>query len=304
MGRKYRPMFARKKSHKLRNTFIVLLVLLIAFLGFVAYAEIFAGLRNDNTAVSVYFPAEATENDIVNILVENEVIKYPTVYKACSLFGGSTYISGSHILTKNMSYPQIFSAIKTKNNGSIIAIVVNDGATINDIALVVADEFEVSKNDFLKAVIEIPYEVNTTRTDKKLEGYLAPGIYNFTKDTSMEEIVSSLVSRFDSQFDDAKIQRAAHMGYTVDQILTIASLVEKQAKTDVEKEAVAKAIIHNLQSGTPLNNEDALKYSLNKKELSETDKQIDTPYNTFVRAGLPKGPICSPSFSTIEAVLK
>lgn len=304
MGKKYRPMFARRKSHKVRNTFIVLLVLLIGFLGFVAYGEVFAGLRDDNTAVSVYFPAEATENDIVNILVENEVIKYPTVYKVCSLFGGKTYISGSHILTKDMTYFQIFSAIKNKTNGSIIALVVNDGATLNDIALVVADEFEISKNDFLKAVAESPYEVNNTRTDKRLEGYLAPGIYNFTKDTTVDEIVSALTSRFDAQFDDAKKQRAQQMGYTVDQILTIASLVEKQAKTDVEKEAAAKAIIHNLQSGTSLNNEDALKYSLNKKELNETDKKIDTPYNTFIRAGLPKGPICSPGISTIEAVLK
>ncbi len=303
MSKKYRPMFAKKKSHKLRNTIIFFLVCVILALGYFAYAEVFAGARDDDTAVSVYFPTEATEDDIVKILVENQVIKYPAAYKFCSLFGGKSYITGSHILTRDMSYPEIFSAIKTKNSGSVIAIVVNDGATISDIALVVADEFEVSKNDFLKAVTESEFAVETTRTDKKLEGYLAPGLYNFTKDTDMAAVVNAMTNRFTEQFDEAKKNRASQLGLSVDKVLTIASLVEKRGGTPEEMNANAQAIIHSLNSGVALNNEDALKYSLNKKELTETDKKIDTPYNTFIRAGLPKGPICSPSTAAIEAVL-
>jgi len=301
---KYRPMFVKKKSHKLRNTIIFLALLAVIFVGFVAYADFFAGMRKDDTAVSVYFPVDAKENEIIQILKENEIIKYPAAFKVCSFFGNSEYVNGSHVLKKSMTYPQILNAIRTKNNGSIIAVVVNPGDTIDDIALIVSDELEIAKDDFYNALAQSTYAVETTRTTKKYEGYLVPGTYNFTKETDASGVVSAMLSKVEEFVGGERAERIKQLNLTVDEALTLASLVQAEAKSKEDMASVAAELIQKLREGTLLESEAALKYSLGKDEINETDKKTDTPYNTFLYNGLPKGPVCSPGEDAMNAILQ
>ncbi len=301
---KYRPMFVKKKSHKLRNTVIVLALLALAFMGFVAYADFFAGMRKDDTAVSVYFPVDAKEEEIIQILKENEIIKYPAAFKICTFFGSNEYVNGSHVLKKSMTYPQILNTIKNKNNGSIIAIVVNPGDTIDDIALIVSDELEIAKEDFYNALAQGTYAVDTTRTTKKYEGYLIPGTYNFTKDTDAAGVVSAMLSKVDEFVGGERVERIKQLNLTVDEALTLASIVQAEAKSDDDMPNIAAKLIQKLRDGALLESEATLKYSLGKDELNATDKITDTPYNTFLYKGLPKGPICSPGENALKAVLQ
>lgn len=297
-------MFVKKKSHKLRNTVIVLALLALAFMGFVAYADFFAGMRKDDTAVSVYFPVDAKEEEIIQILKENEIIKYPAAFKICTFFGSNEYVNGSHVLKKSMTYPQILNTIKNKNNGSIIAIVVNPGDTIDDIALIVSDELEIAKEYFYNALAQGTYAVDTTRTTKKYEGYLMPGTYNFTKDTDAAGVVSAMLSKVDEFVGGERVERIKQLNLTVDEALTLASIVQAEAKSDDDMPNIAAKLIQKLRDGALLESEATLKYSLGKDELNATDKITDTPYNTFLYKGLPKGPICSPGENALKAVLQ
>jgi UPF0755 protein len=137
-----------------------------------------------------------------------------------------------------------------------------------------------------------------------LEGYLFPDTYQIYTDSSEEVVIRKLLDRFDQIFTNEYISKADELGFTIDQVVTLASIIEKEGKPKDFKKI--SAVLHNrLAQDMPLQSDATLQYATGLKKLLFTDseKETDSPYNTYQNKGLPVGPICNPSKNAIEAAL-
>ena len=137
-----------------------------------------------------------------------------------------------------------------------------------------------------------------------LEGYLAPNTYEVYVSATEEEIVKKLLSQTETVFTEENQARAEELGLNMDQVLTLASLIEKEAKaSDFTK---VSAVFHNrLKENMKLESDVTVHYitGVRKMSLSDSDLNTDSPYNTYRVTGLPLGPICNPSADAIRAAL-
>ena len=137
-----------------------------------------------------------------------------------------------------------------------------------------------------------------------LEGYLAPNTYEFYLTASEEDIIRKLLSQTEAVFTEETQQRAEDMGLSMDQTLTLASMIEKEAGAN--DFAKVSAVFHNrLKKGMKLESDVTIHYvtGLRKMAMSDGDLNIQSPYNTYRVTGLPVGPVCNPSAAAIHAAL-
>jgi UPF0755 protein len=141
--------------------------------------------------------------------------------------------------------------------------------------------------------------------EKQLEGYLFPDTYEIYKDTTSEAIIGKLLERFDAVFTEEYRNRAKELNMTIDQVITLASIIEREAKLDSERKTIS-AVFHNrLKKNMMLQSCATVQYLFKeqKEVLTYKDLEIESPYNTYKYAGLPPGPIASPGQKSIEAAL-
>ncbi len=137
-----------------------------------------------------------------------------------------------------------------------------------------------------------------------LEGYLFPDTYEAYEGSSEETVINKMTTRFYGVISEAYILRAEELNMTMDQVITLASLIEKEAKS--ADFAGVSAVFHNrLKKDMPLQSDATIQYILKSRKLIFTAEELATvsPYNTYVNTGLPLGPICNPGKAAIEAAL-
>jgi UPF0755 protein len=138
-----------------------------------------------------------------------------------------------------------------------------------------------------------------------LEGYLFPETYSFAERTSEREIVETLVRTFRRRYEKS-VRSHVRPGVTLRQVVTLASIVEKEAQVATERPVIAAVYRNRLDQGIGLGADPTVIYALKRAgrwngNIRRTDLQIDSPYNTYRYAGLPPGPICSPGVASLEA---
>jgi len=146
---------------------------------------------------------------------------------------------------------------------------------------------------------------------KTLEGYLFPDTYEYTANTTREQLVEAMVKRFRKVYTPEMQNRAAELGqsgWTTRQVITLASLIEKEAKVDSERELISSVFHRRLKTGVALACDPTVIYAAllegkYRGKIYQSDLDRDSPYNTYRRAGLPPGPIASPGRRSIQAAL-
>ena len=189
-----------------------------------------------------------------------------------------------------------------------ITVTVPEGLTIEETAGTVAADSSVPAPAFEEAARRTDYgyaflddpDVGTT------EGYLFPAKYDFEKGVTARQIVNRLLEQYLLETQDIDFAEAkARLGLTEDQVVTVASLIEKEAASTDEKPLIASVIYNRMRKGTPLQIDASIQYALKrpKANLSLADLRVDSPYNTYENKGLPPGPICSPGKESLQAAL-
>lgn len=140
---------------------------------------------------------------------------------------------------------------------------------------------------------------------QSLEGYLFPETYRFAAGVSARTVLQTLVDGFDRAFDDSLRARTATTGFTVHEVVTLASIVEAEALFDRERPAVAAVYLNRIERGWKLEADPTVAYALDKigERLTFRDLEVDSAYNTYRNRGLPPGPINSPGLASLRAVL-
>ncbi len=154
-------------------------------------------------------------------------------------------------------------------------------------------------------------------TGQSLEGYLFPDTYEIDKQADMRTVVDTMTRQFERRFTPQFRERAAKSGLSIHEVVTLASIVEREAARPAEQPTIASVYLNRLKIDMPLqadptvqfavaqaNLGEAVGFGFWKSELTAADLRLDSPYNTYVRRGLPPGPICSPGADAVEAVIQ
>ena len=284
--------------------------------------EAFLAPADVNSQQEIAFSVESGQSltRVANNLEDAGLIRSHTVFKYyCDFAGmGQKIQVGSYLLKPSMTMSEIADQL-TRGDGNPIVrnITMIPGWTIEDFANdLVSKGVLTDTTEFLalcrtgEKFSDYYYiaDVLATRTASQrryvLEGYLSANTYEVYVTATAEEIIRRLLSQTERAFPADYQERAEELGYTMDQMLTLASLIEKEAKNaDFTK---VSAVFHNrLDAGMPLQSDVTIHYltGVRKMNLRDSDMNIESPYNTYKNAGLPLGPICNPSQAAINAAL-
>ncbi len=287
--------------------FFVAVVVVSATLGTVLKDVKHISIAED---ITIDIPEGSGAAAVAEILSENGVIRYPSVFRLISKTGGydGNYQPGVVTLHKEMGYSDILNAIVSIDRNAI-TVVIPEGYTSKQIAETLSDEGICSTDDFYAALDASLYDYRFLRDlperENRLEGYLFPATYEFTANQSAQDIVNTMLQSFDNVLTDELYARAEEVNVTIDEVVTMASIVERETNAEGERARVAGVFYNRLNSDMPLQSCATVQYILgeNKPVLSVSDTQIDSPYNTYINTGLPIGPISNPGADCIRAAL-
>lgn len=212
--------------------------------------------------------------------------------------------AGDYILRASWSTPRIVEEMLTGRK-SEISVTIPEGYRLTQIDNLFAEKGltksgEILAQKYLQTDFTLPKGVD-------LEGYLFPDTYYFVpEETTAQSIVQRLTDTMSSRITSQMRSDIAKSGYSLHEILTIASLIERESFSDNERPIIAGIIYNRLDAGMTLGIDATIQYAVSDgwpKSLTYEDLQIDNQYNTRKYAGLPPGPICSPSLSAIEAAI-
>jgi UPF0755 protein len=180
-----------------------------------------------------------------------------------------------------------------------------EGTTLRNVVQLLARLGWITEQEILHLTADKGYIRSLGIDATSLEGYLFPDTYYFERTQDASQMVEMMVKEFWRHYPEAWRVRAREQGLTVHEVITLASMVEKEARVDAERPLVAAVFLNRLNSHMPLQSDPTAVYDLAdfSGAITATHLQRQSPYNTYLRKGLPPGPICSPGVKSIQAVL-
>lgn len=283
---------------------IALVVQAIVMIGDVLFGSL------DADSVKITISENADSRTVAQTLKDNHIIKYPWLYEILSNMKGanSKYYADEFEVRKGSGYVALINGLTYADRYRTTDITIPEGSTLKEITEIVAKTGYLSAEEFTAALSEsydYDFLQGITR-ENPLEGYLFPDTYNISNQMSGREIVKLMLNRFDQIITD--VYGDKKQKYSVDDIVTLASVIEAEAGTDADRPLVSSVFHNRLDSSTYpyLESCATVQYILGERKpiLSNSDIQIKSPYNTYINKGLPVGPICSPGKASLEAALR
>jgi len=270
-----------------------------------------AGQNTGKTIIRV--APGASLNDIAALLKTHGCLRSVLAFRLHAVVTGqaSKLKSGTYEASPTMSTPQLIAMLAAGRQATV-TVTIPEGFTLAQIAQRLADAGLADEEPFQAAAtaqavadilqVKLPEEVCSA------EGYLFPETYRFTLGTAPEALVRRMLAEFEKRFITQLWEPlpAEQRWGSVHQIVTLASLVEGEAKLDSERALIAGVLKNRLERGMRLECDATVQYALGKhhQRLTYTDLQIDSPYNTYRYTGLPPGPISNPGLDCLRAALK
>lgn len=298
-----------------KASFVLVVVLLIAvIIGGAGYKYIHGiGEPLDSSSqekISVDIPSGSGTAAIGRILEEDGVIKSAKQFKIKSRMdkNDGKYRTGVYELSPSMSMDEIMQILMDGSQNTL-RFMVPEGYTLQQIADKFAETGNGTAEDFLNETengdFDFEYNNQMVSGSKRYEGFLYPDTYEIYKNESAHGIIQRMLTRFEQVYDTEAEDKTADQKYSVFDLVTVASLIEREVKLDEERPLVASVIYNRLDKSMKLQMCSTVQYALGtpKARLMNSDLKIDSPYNTYQNAGLPVGPIASPGQASINAAL-
>lgn len=288
----------------------IIVILCIALLSFMpSYLSAVA----NSDVVEITVPEGASLSYVSNILFDKGIIKSKIWFrhKAKESQVDQKIKPGTYLISSDLTIEDIFALLEKGVKDEYIILTVPEGFTLYQIAQKVEELGLGTKDGFVEATKEYfsdNYDFDTADLYFELEGYLYPDTYYFTKNQTVNDVVAQLAQAMDSIFTEEYMDKAKQLGFSKHEILTIASLIEREAKHDGER-ATISGVIHNRLKKDMLLQIDATviygtgKGKEHKAAIYRSELEKPGPFNTYTEGGLPPGPIASPGKESIEAAL-
>ncbi len=310
------------------SVYITCIVIISVFLavGIILIGNDVFALVKDDRVVEITVTESTTVEDLAQILYENEIIKYPAVFKVFAGLKDMTdddIIPGTYKISPTMNYDLLTGAFKPIIQRKIVRLTIPEGASSLDIIDIFTKEgigtregFEAAINDFdysqyfdwLKPL----YEETDSKRYFRLEGYMYPDTYDFYSDASETQIIYKLLENFDAKFSEEMKADAAEAGYTIDELVIIASLVQTEAYYYEDYDKISSVFINRLKKPSTypkLESDATISYAIEMEtgkrpdNITGAELDYDSPYNTRKYNGMPPGAIANPGYEAIMCAL-
>ncbi len=300
---------------------LAIVVLAAGFWAF-TYATELARPSDAGTPIMLSVLDGQTDSEVADELAAQGLIRSKLLFQGQFRLSGGALVPGTYTLRKGMSVPQIVDRITgaapaeepvaASTAPESFDITIPEGWRIEQIA----EEYERMGGEggseaFLDAVASIDRSqfdfLADLPADRSLEGYLFPDTYRFSgRDATLN--VATMLTNFGNRYTPEMRQRTQQMGLTIDQVLTVASLVEREAQLPEERPTIADVYLSRWEQGWRMDADPTVQYVLGTPAewwptLTGDDLFVESPYNTYQNDGLPPGPIANPGFASIQAVL-
>lgn len=313
MGASYRAFMSYTK----KNKFIILGSVFVAVMAIAIFLSGTLFLSKDplnNKLVKITIPHSFTTREIGSLLYLNGIIDNTAVFDftAKMLKLESRLKAGTYYFSPNMTMMSILTELNEgKTVFGPVRLTVPEGTSIYRLARAVENKGirmdgsidSLYINGITDVLIE-RYPFLAGAGTRSLEGYLFPDTYLVPDRMSVDAMVDLMLNRFEEVvipvWKTCGIKR-----YSLHEVLTIASIVEKEAQVDKERPIIASVFYNRLENGMPLRADPTVKYALSRpgKRITYEDLKVRSPYNTYVNKGLPPGPICNPGIRSILATI-
>ena len=239
-------------------------------------------------------------------LAREEVIRSPLLFEAWVRVAGDArrIQAGTYALPLGRSLPTIID-ILVEGRTLLASLTVPEGLRLEETAGRAARALGVDSAAFMTAATDSAFARSLGISAATLEGYLFPETYRVDPDIDARDLARVMVAQFQRVLSPAWRARADSLGRSVHEIVTLASIVEEEAKVPAERQVIAGVFWNRLTAGMPLEADPTVQYALggHRARVLYRDLEIDSPYNTYRSSGLPPGPIASPGRSALEATL-
>jgi peptidoglycan lytic transglycosylase G len=285
---------------------VLLSIVVIAafFLDLRRYAEQSAGLKPTNVVVDI--PAGQPFKTTTQTLFKLNLINSPLKFNLVARLKGydKRLKAGEYSLCACMSPLQIMEKL-VKGEVKLYKVTIPEGLNIYQIAALVAEAGFSQRSTFIEAATDANLAHKYGIDADTFEGYLFPETYYFPKNPSAESIIASMVKHFWLVFGPAWQERSKQLGFSTHQIVTLASIIEKETSAPFERPLISSVFHNRLKMKMRLESDPTVIYGLKdfNGNLKREHLETATPYNTYMRAGLPAGPIASPGKESLEAAL-
>ena len=264
---------------------------------------------SEREMVAVNIPMGSSFRQAADSLAAHGLVRTPRLFGRYATLAkrDRTIRYGRYIIPRGASWNEILTALE-QGRGIVKRIVVPEGWAVWDIVPTVADSLQVPADSVEAAVRDTALlrRVGAPRSARTLEGYLFPDTYDFPEGATARQAIEIMVQRFERVWKPEWNARAAALKMSRHEVVTLASIVEKEVRRGEERPTVS-AVYHNrLKIGQALQADPTVQYALGRRRPGRVlfrDLRVNSPYNTYRRTGLPPGPIASPGAASLEAAL-
>lgn len=320
----------RKKKKKKKRSRLPGIIILTTFifavsvclsLVIIAFGRDMLGIGKSDSTHLIVIPEGATTIEISEILKDENIIKSPKCFQLFSRLrkSDSSYIAGEHFVRPNMAYETIINELTTIDEAKeqdTVEVTFPEGCTIFDAAQLLEQNGVCSADDFifyfnsggLGFEFENRLPTDTSLKFYRMEGYLFPDTYFFYENMSPEQVCQKIYLNFDNKMTDERYAKMESLGLSLDELITFASVVQKEAANTDTMLYVASVFWNRLRNSADfplLQSDPTSNYSeFVRTRMDVYDKTIVDSYDTYVSPGLPPGAICNPGIEAIDAVLE
>jgi UPF0755 protein len=293
------PRTRGKRGRILLGFLALLLIALLWFLN-----SLFQPFHGDGSGtVAVNIPRSSGVGDIADLLEQKDVIASSFFFSARATIAGkrADLRPGRYVLKHDMSYGDVIDTLTKGPAPNTVDITIPEGRSRREIAASLKDA-GVTGN-YLTATAKRPPSGYGAQNAKDLEGFLFPATYQLRRGVSVNQLVARQLRTFKQRFAGVSLAKAKHKNLTPYDVLTIASMVERETAVAKERPLIASVIYNRLRAGTPLGIDATTRFQFNEwsKPLTRSQLASPSPYNTRIHTGLPPGPIGNPGLASIEA---
>ncbi len=261
---------------------------------------------NDASTARVIVPTGASVRVAADSLASAGVIRWARWFRAYAwLRGGDRRIkAGTYELRRGDRWGTVLDMLRA-GRGLVATVIIPEGFSLSQIGPLLAQKLGMPEDSVLAAVRDSALLDRLDLPTPTLEGYLFPDTYTFSEGTTARQAVAAMERRFEHEWKPQWTARLDTIGMSRNDVMTLASIVEKEAKLPEERPVIAAVYMNRLRAGMLLQADPTVQYALSAHEnrLLFKDLKVKSPYNTYRHPGLPPGPIASPGRASILAAL-
>ncbi len=284
---------------------ILIILAVVAWCGYVIYVP------NNFTTIAINVESGANVKKIAQALKAKGIIKSESAFIWYSRLTGadSKLVIGIHQLESGASSKQIIKQLETKIAYQEKSITIIEGWKLSDIAAYLETSGVVSSADFLAAAKidnwRDQYDFLADRKITSLEGFIFPDTYRIYDDATAKDVIKKTLDNFNNKLTSQLLSDIDKSGHSLLQIVTMASIIEREALYDEDRAMIADIFWKRIEAGIGLQSDATVNYVTGKKTSrpSYADLQVDSPYNTYKYRGLTPGPISNPGMASIKAAI-